>query len=276
MEIIFWGSRGSVPCFSKQKVHFGTNTSCIEVRVPGEERILFDAGTGIVSVGVHMERQGLNPEERIHLFFSHFHWDHIQGFPFFRPLYRKDITVNLYGRPRADGRKGIEEAFSKQMTDPFFPLPFEALPANLVIVPVTDPVHLVKSVVTPFSLNHPQHCYAYVVEAEGKKLVYATDTEPDGGDMDALLIRMAEGADILVMDANNSLEESSKRKGWGHSNWQECAYIAREARVGRLILFHHDPFHDDDEVQDKQRQAQKIFPDTICAYEGLRVRIDGA
>lgn len=270
MEVTFWGSRGSVPCFSKQKVHFGTNTSCVEVRVPGEERIIFDAGTGIVSLGVHLERQGLQPEEKFHLFFSHFHWDHIQGFPFFKPLYRKDITVRLYGQP------GIDAAFSKQMTNPFFPLPFEALPAQLDLRSVQGPVQLGGAVVTPFRLHHPQGCYAWIVEAGGRKFVYATDTEPDGGERDEALVRRAEGADVLVMDANNSLEETPKRTGWGHSDWRECVRVARAAKVGRLILFHHDPFHDDDQVQEKQREAQKIFPDAICAYEGLRVRIDRA
>ena len=280
MEVIFWGSRGSVPCFSKQKVHFGTNTSCLEINIPGEEKIVFDAGTGIVSLGTHLEHQGLKERETIHLFFSHFHWDHIQGLPFFKPVYKKDWTVILYGQPGRPceagqpDQPGIEGVFSTQMMEPFFPLKFEQLPAKMVRVPITDPVELKRSRITPFPLNHPQGCYGYIVETDGCKFVYATDTEPDGGEMDALLLEKAHKADVLAMDAQNSLEETPKRKGWGHSSWEDCIRVAREAGVRRLVLFHHDPFHDDHQVQDKQRQAQRLFPDTICSYEGLRIRID--
>jgi len=267
MELVFWGCRGSVPCFSKQKVHFGTNTSCLEMNLSPGPRLIFDAGTGIVSLGIQLERLGRLNSETHHLFFSHFHWDHIQGLPFFRPMFSKECKVCLYGLP------GIESVFSQQMTDPFFPLPFEALPAKTTIVPVEEPLEIKGAKVTPFPLNHPQGSYCYRVEYGGKVLIYATDSEPDGGEMDALLVEKCQGGDILIMDSNNTPDESKVRKGWGHSSWEDCVAVAKGAGIKRLILSHHDPFHDDEQVREKQRNAQKAFPETICAYEGLRIRV---
>jgi len=267
MEVVFWGCRGSVPCFSKQKVRFGTNTSCLELILSPRYRLIFDAGTGIVSLGTHLEHLGFKERETYHLFFSHFHWDHIQGLPFFKPMFKKRFTINLYGQAE------IESVFSTQMTAPFFPIPFSAFPAKTNLVTLTGPVEIGHTRISSFTLNHPQGCLSYIVERQGKKLVYATDTEPDGGAMDRLLVERCRGADVLIMDSNNTPEESQQRAGWGHSDWKDCVRVADEAGVKRLILFHHDPFHDDAQVQEKQRLAQEVFPETICAYEGLRIHL---
>jgi len=267
MEVVIWGARGSVPCSSKQKIHYGTNTPCIEVELAGGERIIFDAGTGLVSLGNYLEKLGFPGCERIHLFFSHFHWDHVQGLPFFKVVYRKETTLRLYGQP------GIEVVFSGQMVAPFSPVPFEALPAKIEVVTVDAPLVIGGASVTPVPLNHPQGCYAYVVENGGRKFVYATDTEPDGGEADARLIEAARGAGLLVMDSNHLLHEVEARRGWGHSSWKRCVEVAQAAGVKRLVLFHHDPFHDDEMVTRKERMAQELFPETVCAYEGMRVKV---
>lgn len=267
MEVVIWGSRGSVPCSSRQKIHFGTNTPCVEVDIPGGERVVFDAGTGLVSLGNHLEKLGFPGCEKIHLFFSHFHWDHVQGLPFFKVVYRKQTTLKLYGQP------GIERVFSDQMTAPFSPVPFEALPARIEVTTLEGPVTVGGATVTPVPLNHPQGCYAYIVEHGDRKFVYATDTEPDGGEADARLEEAVRGAGLLVMDSNHLLEEVDARRGWGHSSWKNCAELALRAGVKRLVLFHHDPFHDDEMVTRKERLAQEIFPESVCAYEGMRVKV---
>ncbi len=267
MDVVFWGARGSVPCSSKQKITYGTNTPCLEMVFSDHERIVFDAGTGLVSLGNHLEKLGFPNCDRIHLFFSHFHWDHVQGLPFFKAVYRKETTLRLYGQP------GIETVFSSQMTAPFSPVPFEALPAKIEVITLDAPIALGDVRVTPIPLNHPQGCYAYAVEHRGRKILYATDTEPDGGPMDASLLAGARGADVLVMDSNNAVEELEQRRGWGHSSWVDCVNLAQKAGVKKLILFHHDPFHDDEKVTQKQRLAQERFPDSFCAYEGMRVKV---
>ncbi len=268
MDVVFWGARGSVPCSSRQKIHYGTNTPCLEVVLHGHERIVFDAGTGLVSLGNHLEKLGFPNCEIVHLFLSHFHWDHVQGLPFFKAVYRKETTLRLYGQP------GIELAFSRQMTAPFSPVPFEALPAKIEVVTLDEPVKIGDARITPVPLNHPQGCYAYVLEHGGRKVVYATDTEPDGGRMDDMLAEAARGANLLIMDSNNSTGELPKRKGWGHSTWMDCVAMAKRAQVRKLVLFHHDPFHDDEEVNKKQRLAQELFPEAACSYEGMRVKVE--
>lgn len=267
MEVTIWGARGSVPCSSKQKMHFGTNTPCVEVGLPSGDRLIFDAGTGLVSLGNHLEKVGYPGCDTVHLFLSHFHWDHVQGLPFFKVVYRKATTLHLYGQP------GIDVVFSAQMTTPFSPVPFEALPATIKVHTLDAPIALGGATVTPIPLNHPQGCYAFAVECDGRKFVYATDTEPDGGEADTRLAEAIRGAGVLVMDSNHMLEELESRKGWGHSSWKRCADLAISQGVKRLVLFHHDPFHDDEMVTRKERLTQDLFPESVCAYEGMRVKV---
>ncbi|MEJ2421535.1 MAG: MBL fold metallo-hydrolase [Acidobacteriota bacterium] len=263
MEVLIWGARGSVPNFSKDKIRFGTNTPCVEVRLAGGQRLVFDAGTGIVSLG---ETAAGESRPDLHLFLTHFHWDHIQGLPFYRGLYDESCRIRVYGKP------GIETVFPVQMSEPFSPVPFETLPADVQVQPVVETLELEGASVTPFSLNHPQGCYGYVLEESGAKLVYATDTEPDQGEGDRRLLEAAESADLLIMDTNNSLEEATHRSGWGHSTWRDAASVASKAGVKKLVLFHHDPFHDDAKVLEKENLARDIFPSSFSAYEGMRLR----
>jgi len=265
MKIQIWGARGSVPCFSKKKNHFGTNTPCVEVSLAPGRRLIFDAGTGLVSMGNYMSEHRQPNTETINIFLSHFHWDHIQGLPFFKPVFRKDAKIHIYGKEE------IEKVFSSQMITPFYPVPFGALPAQIEAVHLESPEELLGARITPFQVNHPQGCIGYRIEAEGKVIVYATDTEPDGGRLDEVLVSHSAGADLLIMDSNNSLEEEKERKGWGHSTWKDCVEVAVKAGVKKLLLFHHDPFHDDEQVFEKEKMAQKEFPASFSAYEDMAI-----
>lgn len=267
MNITFWGVRGSAPCFSRDRVHFGTNTSCLEIREHGVERLIFDGGTGLVALGDHLDRTDYDEGDVLHLFFSHFHWDHIQGLPFFKPVYRKGTKIVIYGRP------SVETVLTSQLVPPFCPIPMEAVGAELQFVTMKAPVTLGPFVVTPFPLNHPQGSNGYVVETENRKAVYATDTEPDGGPMDRALREYARAADVLIMDSNNGVEEAERRRGWGHSTWRDCISVAREAGARTLVLNHHDAFQNDDAVREKEAMARREFPDVFCAYEGLTLAV---
>jgi phosphoribosyl 1,2-cyclic phosphodiesterase len=267
MKINIWGARGSVPCFSKRKNHFGTNTPCVELMISPNERLIFDAGTGLVSMGSFLSEQGFHKSEQLNIFLSHFHWDHIQGLPFFKPVFRKDAKIHIYGK------EGIEMVFSSQMITPFYPVPFGALPAHITAVHLESPLNLFGAQITPFQVNHPQGCVGYRVEMAGKVVVYATDSEPDGGKLDEVLIEHSKKADVLIMDSNNSLEEAKERKGWGHSTWKDCIDVAQKASVGKLLLFHHDPFHDDDVVFEKEELARKEFEHSFCAFEDMAIEL---
>jgi len=156
---------------------------------------------------------------------------------------------------------------------PFCPIPLEAVAAQLDFVALDGPVTLGHFTVTPFPLNHPQGSLGYTVEAAGKKAVYATDTEPDGGKMDRILRENARGADLLIMDSNNALEEAERRKGWGHSTWRDCIAVAEDAGVKSLVLNHHDAFQDDGMVHAKEAAARQAFAGALCAREGLTLTV---
>ncbi len=267
MELLFWGARGSIPNFTKQKVHFGVNTSCVEMLdVPGH-RIIFDAGTGIVSLG-NIVAQKKDPTPKVvHIILSHFHWDHIQGLPFFKPAFSPDSEIHIYGKP------GLEKVLSRQMTAPFSPVTIDMLPASIHLHTVREPFDIESVHIHPFWLHHPQGCLGFRISMEEKTWVYATDTEPDGGELDEALLRDVEGADLLVMDANFMVEEAPLRKGWGHSTWEDACLVSKKAGVKKLALFHHDPFHEDDLIFQKERQAQALFPRSLAAFEGLKLAV---
>ena len=267
VKITFWGTRGSVPCSSGAKVRFGTNTSSVEMLLPGGGRILFDAGTGIIPLGRHLAADGLLAREPVRLFLSHFHWDHIHGLPFFNPVYFEDTRLTIYGR------KGVESVFTGQLLEPFSPIPHEALTASIDLVRIGGAVELDDARVEPFELNHPQGCFGYRITAGGKTIVYATDTEPDGGPLDERLVECAADADCLIMDSNNAPAEAAQRRGWGHSTWLDCARTAERAGVGRLVLFHNDPFHDDETLELKERETREHFPASIVAFDGLKLDV---
>jgi phosphoribosyl 1,2-cyclic phosphodiesterase len=267
MKVRIWGARGSVPCFSKKKSHFGTNTSCVEIKFSDKERLIFDAGTGIVSMGNHLSEKNLKGEQTLYLFLSHFHWDHIQGLPFFKPVFSKDASIHIFGK------EGTEMVFSSQMIEPFYPVPIKALPAKITTDHIKSPMNVWNSRIIPFPLNHPQGALGYRIEHNKKVVVYATDTEPDGGKFDEILLENCKNADLLIMDSNNSLEEAKVRVGWGHSTWQDCTEVSEKCGIKKLILFHHDPFHDDNSVFEKEAFAQRNFRNSFSAFEEMQIDI---
>lgn len=250
----------------------GGNTSCVEVRCGGT-CIVFDSGTGIRLLGQRLLRE--MPLE-IHLFFSHVHWDHIQGFPFFAPAFVQGNTIHMYGA--ANSRGTVESAMAGQMEFPNFPVKLNQLASALVFhdIAAGDTVELPGGArVTAASGTHPGGVLAYRVDYNGRAIVYVTDTEHDPEGIDERIVTLAKGADAFIYDAMYTPEEYDGRKdgrsriGWGHSTYDEGAKIALAAGVKRYVLFHHDPEQDDEAVRDKERRAQTLFQDAICAYEGL-------
>jgi phosphoribosyl 1,2-cyclic phosphodiesterase len=268
LAIKFWGVRGSIPTPCQENVGFGGNTACIEIRHAGQT-IVIDGGTGVRNLGIYLEKSFLSTEVQLHLLLTHFHWDHVQGLPFFAPLYHPASEVTFYsGRP-AEELSGILEG---QMSAPYFPVRFEFLAAKRKFVELRKGgEHAGRAVVHPFPLNHPQGATGFRVELDGSVITHASDVEHGHPSLDTTLREYAQNADVLIYDAQYTPEEYELRKGWGHSTWLEAAQIARECKVKRLILFHHDPSHDDEYLVQLEADARRRFEKTDAAKEGWEI-----
>ncbi len=280
LSLRFWGVRGSICSSSSRTLQVGGNTSCVEVRA-GQTRIVLDAGTGLRGLGATVE--GVRGPHNFHLLISHFHWDHIQGFPFFTPAYVPGNRIDIYGPERCVRGGDIQAAFSAQMSAPHLPVPLEAMGAEKRFhsVPAGARFQIDDVRVIAAPAQHPGGCLAYRLEYDGHSIVYATDTEHDArtGALDPTLVELARGADVLIYDAQYTAEEYAggggkpARRGWGHSTAGEGARIANEAGVGKLILYHHDPAHDDWEIARIEAETRNAFGATEAAREGLEVRL---
>ncbi|UJR78772.1 MBL fold metallo-hydrolase [Sandaracinus amylolyticus] len=267
----FWGVRGSIPVPGPDTAEIGGNTSCVEVRC-GASRIIFDGGTGLRLLGNSWLR---DMPLTAHLFFSHVHWDHIQGFPFFAPAFVPGNTIHMYGAANVTGT--VETALAGQMETPNFPVHLTTLPASLQFhdlregetVTIDDDVR-----VTSAAGNHPGGVFAYRVDYKGHSVVYATDTE-HYSIPDPKLVALARDADVLVFDTMYTPEEysgergGSPKTGWGHSHFEAGVALVKAAGVKKYVLFHHDPTQTDAMVREKERRARELFADSLAAYEGL-------
>lgn len=273
MVIRVWGCRGSLPSPGPSTRLFGGNTSCIEIR-SGGELIILDAGSGIRELGQSLLRDGA---VKASLFFSHFHWDHIMGLPFFTPAYLQANSLHIYGEKK-DGRN-LEQVLSGQMQAPYFPVPMMAMKARLEFTEVGPDMTFLAggAVVKTFRANHPNGCLSYRIESEGAVLTYATDTE-HADRLDPNILKAAQGADFFFYDATYTEREyegkdGMSKKGWGHSTWEEAVKLSREAGVKTLVLWHHDPAHDDAFVKRIEAEAKKSFSGTLAARDGLILTI---
>ncbi len=269
IQIVFRGVRGSLSTPGPDTAGVGGNTSCVEV-LAGGRRIVLDAGSGLRSLGDELMADGPTATT---LLLSHLHWDHIQGLPFFAPLYAAGHRVHVRSGPNS--LMGLHEALRRQMSPPFFPVPIDRVAAQLEVSEIAPGAEFAvgDARVTAALLNHPDPVYGYRIECGGRSVVYATDTEHYSC-VDPTLRALAEGADVLIYDAQYTPEEyrgadgAPARVGWGHSTFAAGAALAHAAGVGQLVLFHHDPRRTDAGVRSLELRAQRLFPATVAAREG--------
>lgn len=274
--IQFWGVRGSIACPGPETVRYGGNTPCIEMRV-GDKRLIFDGGTGLRVLGQSMLSQ--MPVEA-HLFFTHSHWDHIQGVPFFIPAFIKGNCFHIYGAPAPNGAT-IEKRLTDQMLHPNFPVPIRIMQADLKFndLELGEMVEIGEITVENALLNHPGEAVGYRVNWRGYSAAYITDTEHFPDTLDQNVLQLAQNADVMIYDATYTDEEyhskASSKVGWGHSTWQEAVKVAKAANVKKLVIFHHDPLHNDDFLDHVGEQASQQFPNTLMAREGQTLHLGG-
>jgi len=272
MKIKFWGVRGSTPTPQAENMRYGGNTSCVEVRI-NDNLYIFDCGTGFRVLGKQLVADAQGAPIRAQVFLSHFHWDHIQGIPFFPPLYEGPMNSLVF---HASSRtRGLRQALDGQMADPYFPVNMMEMAAHRSFVHLDEGREEFEDCsVSAMWLNHPQGCLGFRMETPRGVFVYATDNEPGPAEFDRKVRKLAEGADILVYDAQFLPEEyQAKRRGWGHSHWREAVKVAMDSGAKELILYHHDPDNDDACVDRILQAARDHYPNVQAAYEGLELSI---
>jgi phosphoribosyl 1,2-cyclic phosphodiesterase len=271
MKVRFWGVRGSLPTPALENLRYGGNTPCVEVRTPKGNILIFDCGSGLRLLGKQLLAEFGHKRIQAQVLLSHYHWDHIQGIPFFEPLYNPENHFHFYSFKSRLG--SVQEALEGQMSDPYFPVNMNIMQARRHFHEVgKDPVTLDDVEVRTLPLNHPQGCLGFRVECGGFVLVYATDNEPGSTEHDRNVRELAKGADIMIYDAQYTpYEYSNFKKDWGHSTWREGVNIAEATGVRQLILFHHDPDHNDVFVDSIAEEARRFFPNVMAAWEGLDI-----
>jgi len=300
MKVRFWGVRGSIPSPGRATNRYGGNTSCVEVRPNGAAPIIIDAGTGIRRLGkTLMEDSFRDGKGQCSILISHTHWDHVQGLPFFSPLYRAGNKIQIFARQRD---MHLEAVFSQQHNAPYFPVPLNAMQAEMSFHELIEGASfdIGKAKITCARLNHPWVAIAYRVDVDRASVVYCSDTAPFtdmllGRDfierpsygtlppavqdeltvMRSGVVALAKNADLLIYDTQFTPEEYKSRPHWGHSRPDDAIEIARAANVKKLCLFHHAPMRSDDDndkilaTYRELTQADKF--ELVSAYEGLEI-----
>ncbi len=252
LRVKFWGTRGSIPTPGPKTLRYGGNTSCVEVRV-GSHILMLDCGSGAREMGLELAREFQSRKIEAHIFVSHTHWDHIQGFPFFLPSYLPTARLNLYSVRGTD--KSLEKLFTGQMDASYFPVQMTDMTAELNFRELDGVLEIGAARISHIYLNHPGLAVGYRVDVGQKAVVYVTDHEPYcrlSGDnehnrkLDEALTEFARNADLYIRECQYTDEEYPVKRAWGHSTWRDALESAHAARVKRLALFHHDPMHDDE------------------------------
>lgn len=275
----FWGVRGSIPAPDASGVRYGGNTSCVSVEWGSGKVLVLDAGTGIRHLGKALEHAA----SEIFVLLTHSHFDHVQGFPFFRPIYQPDRTIHVF--PAVRGKRVICSLLD-QMDGAYFPLKAEDLPSRYQCV-TRRPMAFLRAAgfaISRVRTNHPGGGYGYRLEHGGRALVYLTDNELDPPAQQRVtefngFVRFCRGADILIHDAQYLDEDMPAKHGWGHSLARQACELAAASGARQLVLFHHDPDRTDDEIDRIQEDARAWLRkrghrvDCVAAFEGLKIEM---
>lgn len=280
MRATIWGCRGSLATPGRGTLRYGGNTSCVEVSLDDGTLVILDAGTGIRSLGLELAR-----EERrlVHIVLTHLHLDHIEGLGFFAPIWRAETELHVWGPPSP--LRSLGERLGRYFSAPLFPVELTDIPARLVLHDVpSEPWEIGSARISAEPVLHPGPTLGFRVEADGASLAYIPDHEPTLGiDLASLTpdwisgFPIAEGADVLLHDAQYTEEEYPDKIGWGHSSVAGAVTFARLTGAGRLVLFHHDPMRADDDVAALEERARELWeggsPPPAAAFDGMQIEV---
>lgn len=279
MLIRCWGARGSIPVSGKQYLKYGGNTTCLEIRTDNDEILIVDAGSGIRELGNVLLAEN---RDKYTILLTHAHWDHIMGFPFFKPIYSHKTSISIWGCPFA--QVSLKGLLARIMEPPNFPVKFDAINAKIDYQDTCIESYRIGSMsITPIALSHPNQGSGYKFEEDGKCFVFLTDNElgfrHEGGLDFQDYLHFSQHADLLIHDAEYTAEEYKKTRGWGHSLYNDALRLALEAGVKKLGLFHHNQERFDDAVEmivDKCRQeitSQKANLECFAVRQGEEIKL---
>jgi phosphoribosyl 1,2-cyclic phosphodiesterase len=253
------------------KLRFGGHTACLAARIGQDDVLVLDAGSGLRSLGNDEAQRRGGRATRYHVFFSHYHLDHIEGLPHFLPLYHPENTVRFHGF-QSEGRS-VRDILQSYMAPPYFPVSLASVPASVQYVESDgNPVTVGDVTIQTLPLLHPNGSYSYRLEHGPRRIVLATDHEHGDDETDGKLVAFARDADCLIYDATYlPTEYEGMRKGWGHSTWYAAVQIAMLSGVKQLVLFHHHPDYSDEELEEVLQVAKSDFPNTAIASEGMEL-----
>jgi phosphoribosyl 1,2-cyclic phosphodiesterase len=277
MQVTFFGVRGSCPAPGSDFIRYGGNTACVHVSLDDNTDIILDAGTGIINLGQKLVKQ----TNDIHLLLSHNHWDHIQGFPFFAPIYQPQRNIFITpGQITFDAHHAILE----QMSGSYFPVDYKTLPSNIQVVSQPEGVKswkIAEAKISRLAINHPGSGSSFCIEADGKKVAYITDNElypPNNKNTDFLdWVEFSRDADLIIHDSQYMIADMPAKSGWGHSVAEEAVKLAMGSQSKRMALYSHDYIRTDDEIDAIESYCQEIIKiggadlELFAAAEGLTV-----
>lgn len=275
MEITFYGVRGSTPCAGESTRRYGGNTACVAIRAEGLDPILLDLGTGLRYFG---EDQPDGEPLCAHALVTHLHWDHVQGLPFCRPLLRPGSSLTVHG-PAHDG-VGFDVGFDSLMRPPFFPVTRAELPGEIELRTVVEGTFEIGgTTVTALEVPHTDTTLGYRIERGGSSVAYVSDHQQsaDGTSIAESVLELCRGVDVLIHDAQYTPDEYALKSDWGHCTIAYAVGVAVASGVGRLVLFHHDPSHDDDTLDRLLLEARALAGasgvEVLSAHEGLTLSL---
>ena len=272
IRVVIYGCRGSIPVNGADFDQFGGSTSCILITSDDATTIgIIDAGTGIRRLGKEIMEDEILREKPIFIAFTHFHWDHIQGLPFFEPAYIKGKKISLLALGRERPIDDLERVFAVPMQREYFPVQLADMGADFeFLLPEEDIYFFPKSIVSAYKHQHPGSAYTYRFVRGDKSIVVCTDIE-HGENLDPDLVDFCRGADLLLHDAQYTPKELANRRGWGHSSDEQAIECARLAGVKKLVLTHHDPDHNDAFLGRIEERCQELLPNCVLARENMRI-----
>jgi phosphoribosyl 1,2-cyclic phosphodiesterase len=274
LNVKFYGTRGSIPVSGIEYQEFGGNTTCIRLMAPETKRIgIIDAGTGIRELGRELAAIGYRQKEMF-ITFTHFHWDHIQGFPFFAPAYDPSLVLDILVMGPREGVDDLRDIFDAQLQEKFFPVQLDNMGARFEFLYFDErkrtftPPDGIDVEVTAVKHRHPGGAYSYRFERGDSSLAVCTDIE-HGDAIDRNVVELCKGVDLLIHEAQYTKEELKQKRGWGHSSYDQAMLTAEMAGAKQLVITHHDPDHDDAFLLEMEAMCRERLPNCVFARDRM-------